>query len=464
MLAAGQFATILNAPPDSIGSRIIGDNTQLNLFKGAVLTDGIHNRTNTSVEINMAGGTVGADFSVNSGGVLNLSGGSVGIFFRARSGSEVNFFGGEFELNGQPYTASTAILERGTSDILTGTLADGSPFIFSAEAGDYLDRVTLIPTTLPPRIATPFIIDASTDPDTIPTGLRRGQSLTLREGGTLSSQFAVIDAALRIEGGSNGSIRNISRGIEINGSTVDIFGGAFLNTTLDAHANSTVNLSSDTFIEFIRLLSDSQLNMAAGIIETLAVHNGSSATISGGEVEGELSVDTGGLVRVTGGTIGDGAFLTSNATLILTDGQIGTDLTLRDGATVTVIGGKVGERLSVGESSTVNIAGGIIGQSFNAQPGSTINLVGQSFELDGQPLALEPGESTTVSLRDALITGTLADGSPFRFSLNAIRKSKQDYFSPNALLTVRLVPEPTTLTVVFLFGLYCTRRSNKTAH
>jgi len=81
-------------------------------------------------EVNISGGTVGRSFDAR-GGNVNISGGSVGYFFRANSSTEL--IGGEFRLNGAAFTGNSISLAEG--DIFTGTLADGSSFIFKRPFG-----------------------------------------------------------------------------------------------------------------------------------------------------------------------------------------------------------------------------------------------------------------------------------------------------------------------------------------
>ena len=69
--------------------------------------------------------------------------------------------------------------------LLTGTLADGTPFAFTSSEGDHLSSVKLLRSN-----------DLATGPPTIivstaaaPLGVRAGQTLTLQSGGTLPDNF-----------------------------------------------------------------------------------------------------------------------------------------------------------------------------------------------------------------------------------------------------------------------------------
>ena len=85
----------------------------------------------------------------------------------------------------------------------------------------------------------------------------------------------------------------------------------------------------------------------------------------------------------------------------------------------------------------MNISGGSVGGQFEARSGSKVNLFGTDFLIDGVALT-EPsvGEAFGLTDRGVLLSGVLADGSPFQFDVSS------RYFSPDATLTLTLVPEP----------------------
>ena len=158
------FDNVINIPADSdIGffSSIGGDGltTQLNLSSGGSIvgffeadsgsevnindgTVGDGFDANSGSEVNISGGSFGSSFSANSGSVVNICGGNFGFFVAFSgsvvsirggtlglfSGSDSELIGGEFQLNNQAFSGSTITI--GVGDIFTGTLADGSPFIF----------------------------------------------------------------------------------------------------------------------------------------------------------------------------------------------------------------------------------------------------------------------------------------------------------------------------------------------
>ena len=60
----------------------------------------------------------------------------MGGAFRATPGSIVKLFGGEFRLNGDAFTGQTITLAE--DDVVTGTLADGSSFIFASQELEFV--------------------------------------------------------------------------------------------------------------------------------------------------------------------------------------------------------------------------------------------------------------------------------------------------------------------------------------
>ncbi len=90
--------------------------------------------------INITGGDFGPEFETNSGSVVNISGGVFGEEVSFGSGSEVNLLGSDFRLDGSPVedilsSASATQISFGPESVLSGFLADGSPFSFEFPGG-----------------------------------------------------------------------------------------------------------------------------------------------------------------------------------------------------------------------------------------------------------------------------------------------------------------------------------------
>ena len=341
---------------------------------------------NSGSEVNISSGSLGAGFSANSGSEVNISGGSTGEFFNARPGSDVQLIGGEFQFNGTAFSGPTVSL--GAGDTLSGTLTDGSIFIFSNDTLDSISNVTLTQGELPTLDLSPMIVETA-DPVS-PFGLRAGQTMTLLDGGELGDGFQVVDATLNVEGGEIGSRS------EVIGSEVNISGGS-VGFDLIALLGSEVNISGGTVANRFEVFQGSVVNVSGGAVGLFfRAHAGSEVNISGGSVAEGFDARSGSVVNVSGGTFGR---------------------SLRE---------------------------------FNASPGSVVNLFGSSFVLDGVDLndSLADGQALTIVDRDVTLSGVFADGSPFSFDLTSVATFRTaDFFSPDATLTVTL-GEPVSTTVL----------------
>lgn len=104
---------------------------------------------------------------------------------------------------------------------------------------------------------------------------------------------------------------------------------------------------------------------------------------------------------------------------------------------VNISNGQVGR---VFTSGTVNISGGTLQGTFQAVSGSVVNVSGSEFSIDGTPLNnLQPGQPFTISDRDVVLSGILADGEPFSLDLvSEFPINGGSVFLPNATLNVTL--------------------------
>ncbi|MEM8866121.1 MAG: hypothetical protein AAGF31_11310 [Planctomycetota bacterium] len=353
--------------------------SDVNITAGSI---GFSMSTYPGSSVTISGGTIANGFDVRTDSVVRISGGMIGSDFTTASGSEVELAGGEFKLNGVAYVAPQVSLRFG--DVFTGTLADGSAFIFSWYSGDRLARVALTEATLPQRETLPRIV--ATDVSNEPAGVRENESLTVIPGGILGDNFAAVDATLNIDGGIVGN------GLETTRSIINISDGT-VGSGFYALPGSIINLSGGTIGEEFEAYASSEIN------------------VSGGMIEDSFTAFADSRVNISGGTIGDSFLLTS--------------------------GGEV------------QISGGVIGNAFAAFGGSVVGIAGKEFAIDGVGLNdLTPDDPFVVDDRDVTLSGLLADGTPFAFDLNRSFALDQDHFHPAALLTLTLVPEPATGTLV----------------
>lgn len=333
--------------------------------------------------INLQGGVV-ERFTALSGSTVNITGGALGFGFDLEAGTDAELFGGEFRLNGETFTGST--LTVGDDDLFTGTLADGSAFIFAGNRSDDIVGLELTQVALPTLDTTPQVIDTA-DHDR-PSGLRAGQTLTVREGGVLGDFFETVDGStLNLEGGRLGDDAAV-----VNG-TVNIRGGV-VGRAFNGGTGSVVNFSGGT----IGNQSEAQ--------------SGSTFNFSGGQIGSEFTAEAGSVVNINGGAFEE---------------------EFSAGGEVNITGGDFDEEFEAGSGSVVNISGGTFGNEVSFGSGSEVNLFGAGFLIDGVPanLFIQPAQNVTNAALDSVLSGVLADGTPFSFDF-----SGDDFLSSTARLTL----------------------------
>ena len=404
-------------------------------------------------EANITGGSVGNGVSVLSS-EMNISGGTIGAGLRGNDSSDIQLIGGDFELNGEPFSGSTISLNE--LDVFTGTLADGSPFIFSQigllPRSDRFTGAKLTLVELPPLDLSPMVV--STSSPSRPSGLRSGQTLTLRDGGQLANSFEAINATLNVEGGILGdsagafnSVVNITGGVvgagfnAYPGSAVSISGGE-VGRDFYAFPGSEVNISDGSVGTFFAAY-DSVVNITGGTVDQLSdALSGSVFNISGGAVSYHFDAWDGSVVNVTGGRIDHSFDVFSNAEVNISSGSIGSDFHIFGGV-VNISGGSIGSSSAAFDEAVVNISGGSIGDRFEARRGSDVELIGGEFKLNGDVFL---GDTISLDGND-VFSGTLADGSTFVFS-----ELSEDELS-NVTLTLAALPTlnlaPVTVSTAF---------------
>jgi PEP-CTERM motif len=485
--------TALSVTDGSVGSNFIAGSGTVVTITGGTL--GGATDANLGSTFNISGGTVGGNFRAKSGSSVSLSGGTVGRIFTARPGSSVNLIGGEFQLDGVPVAGlvspgDSTILNLPDGSVLTGTHPDGAVFIFSSLSNDSIDDGTLTLTLASIPATPPGVIDVPTDAS--PIGLRAGQTLNLDNGGTLSDNFAAVNATLNINGGNvgvgleitnstlsmtNGTVNNAFDAgpgslVNISGGTVGGSSSASFNSTVNitggslggafrANNGSTVNISGGTVGSIFNANSGSTVNISGGIVgDIFQANDGSIVNISGGSVGSIFTANSGSTINISDGVVADSFQARNGSTVNISGGQVGRVLVAHSGSTVDISGGSLADSLQALSGSNINITGGIIGEDFHAFSGSEINLTGLSFILDGIDLttSLILGDPLLITDRDVILEGLLSDGSPFSFDLNSTNSPIEDFFDTNATLTITLVPEPGTLSLIGIGALSILRR------
>ena len=313
-------------------------------------------------------------------GELNATGGVIGRRFR--SGSGTTLIGGEFYFNGSPYTQPTISFVEGEDAYFSGTLADGSPFVFSQAQRDELASVELVLTALPAIDTTPAVVDASSAP--APNGLRRGQSLTLGDGGRLATTTAVVGSTLVIDGGHVGD-------------WVDVY-------------QSEVQLRAGTIGSSFHLLDGSSLEVSGGSIDQAFVaYSGSTIDIAGGHIASWFLVRSGSTVAISGGSFGDGFRNELDSVVSLAGGEFELNGAAYTGSSIS---------LSVGDTFSGTFQDGspfifgrttdqrelLLNVQLNAAPLPVVDLnpIVVSQPSDSSPSGLRRGQTLTLDGEGAL--------------------------------------------------------------
>ena len=196
-----QSGSVVNISGGTVGSLFDAESGSVVNISGGTL--GTFTEAFSGSVVNISGGLIGDFFDAESGSVVNISGGTFGSTFDALPESDVELIGGNFELNGTAFSGPTISLTEGEGDVFSGTLTDGSTFIFSDAASDTLSNVTLTSEVLPAVDVSPIVV-ATANPVGLSGGLRSGQTLTIVSGGEVAGDFEMIDATLNVEGGQLG--------------------------------------------------------------------------------------------------------------------------------------------------------------------------------------------------------------------------------------------------------------------
>jgi hypothetical protein len=351
--------------------------------------------------INISGGTVASEFTANMGSVVNVTGGQIGTSFEAANGSVMNISGGGVQ-ELQVRSGATANISGGNIDTMfvisggqavvtggsfgdnfgvstTSSLAGvnfklngvpiagldtpGSEVNFSSPSGSLFTGIL--------TDGTPFAHEGSSfnnlklirtadlptptpnvnvPNDLAPGGVRSGQTLTLHDGGVLPKNFTAGEGStVNVLGGSVGD------NFEAYASIVNVEGGTF-SANFDALAQSEIHFNGGQLASTLRAFASSTVEVTEGSIFRLYGESGSQIELSGGVV-GELEARGGSQAVWNGGT--------ALSVEVSTNGQLG--------------------------------------------------IYGFDFRLDGVPIAGLGTEGSSLLYNipaNAILTGTLADGTP----------------------------------------------------
>ena len=400
----------VNVKGGSLKEFVAQSGTVVNLSAGALTGSVLAGST-----FNMSGGSSTWRLSVASGGSTNISGGTL-RHFEPQPYSYVTFSGNEFRKNGLPLDSSSFGVPLTTLlkplDVLTGVLADGTPFFYSfpnngTPAGQS-PYFTLIPTSLPTYSPGQIVVSSASSL----AGARSGQLLRVVSGGKLGVFFAGWGSEVVVE----------------EGSEVGFYFGAL---------GSRVTIHGGEIGSEFALFDESVATITGGEFSSdLLAERGSRATVTGGRFRGGLQSRRGSKTSISGGAFGYVASGRQGPTSI--DGD------------VAISGGTFyGPNFLVSGGGNVVMSGGAIEGDFMASAGSRVEFRGTDFRLDDVPIAgLLMGQPLVVPERGAYLSGRLKDGSPFRFFMDGSPVPEYERLihrvSPDAQIVVMLVPEPGT--------------------
>ena len=395
---------------------------------------------------NISGGDIGESFAAQSGSTVNISGGRFKKWFNARTGSQVSFLGGEFLLNGLAPTPD-ALVTLSSNDVVSGTLQDGSVFVFTPRLGDVLSGVAFKAATLPELNITPITVNSAN----APTGLRPQQTLNLVAGGVLADRFTAAGATLNIAGGQAGQfLRVVDSDIAVSGGAVgqslSVFGTSDVQITagtignsFSAHDRTTVRLTGGGIGTSFYASSQVAVSVAGGTIGSSFTLASGTMEMTGGSIAAGFQATSNSRVQISGGAVGLFTVRTGSRVELSGTGQLTGGLYLETGGVVAVSGGTVNGvvRVTAGE---LDISGGAITGLLQVGADGDVNFLGRSFNLNGLPLnALTLHEPFVIEDRNVVLSGVLADGAPFSFNLNSASSSNASYFDLLATVTVSLV-------------------------
>ncbi|TWU00414.1 hypothetical protein Pla108_13650 [Botrimarina colliarenosi] len=358
--------------------------------------------------------------------------------------------GAEFVVDGQPMSINQATPITVTRDI-AGVFPNGTPFAFSRSDGDGFRTsgvsFTLSPAAPPAPIAGVYFASLS------PTfrSVRAGQTLIIDAGGIVPGPLGIVGGGAVVQPGGV-----VNDDVEVSLGELIVEGG-LLNGTLKAFGGGVViyrggEHEKPIFDANARALAGGAVRVEGGVIDRIQAVEGDLA-ITGGQVDfasaeaGSVDLAGGALRRLDLRRRQTATSGIQGSKLVAAGGTIDS-LTIEHGSSAWIGSGVVGEAKLINGSggplvTTLTVAGGRIEGDVSMRQGSlrilggewiggivapsdpvflspaTIDLFGVKFSIDGQPVALNPGESLAVPFGEGLLTATLTDGEVFTLDLAA---------------------------------------------
>lgn len=395
-LAVGSMAELVVAG-GSVGRRLEAGDQSSVLVEGGMISDSFRALPGSTVRI--TNGVIDGGFNIDSGADVELSGGVIGDAFFLRDGAEIRLNGADFRVDGGAVGGLENLgdnvelaLEQG--QVLTGTLANGSPFAFSSIDSDDIDQGTFR-LTLASLALGPELIEVPGDPT--PYGVHDNQRLQLMEGGTLSENFVAGRGSLvEVDGGE------IGKNFEIFDATVHIHAG-HIGRNLDVFHGGVLNVEGGQIDEDVQAFTGSSVNIRGGELTSFEALAGSQVQMQGGVLSEELRVQ--------------------DAEVMISGGEIHGGIVMNGQSRVNMSGGRVAQFDSSSMSSEMSWAGGSIGQvDAKSMPTGGLRILGDEFVVNGTSVTTElPDIGSELSVHfnteeELQISGILSDGTPMVLS------------------------------------------------
>lgn len=421
--AAGAF---VNVSAGSVGDAFdMFHGSTLNVSGGMLGTNGLL----YAASLQMTGGAMGSSLEAKNNSTLHLAGGAIGDGLNLDATSELTIVGGDFRIDGVPIAGlnqpgDAAPFDLPSAMVLSGVLADGTPFAMTTQDFDALPAgaLTLQQATLPP--VGPANIDAAAD--NVGQGLRTGQTLAVGAGSQLPAHFNMAPGAtLNLSGGAVGqNLEAVGGGVNLNSGVI--------GPDFDAYQGTILNMTGGQLDQNAWFDNGSQFIQSGGVSSTIAARRASTVQITGGKAGG-VTAAQGSLVALLGGELQG---------LALTDSQS------------EVSGGLLTGKLSLSGASSLEWNGGRIGAIETVAGGAaaTVAIEGAAFYLDGVPVAglNLPGDQLQLQVpAGAVLSGVLADGTAIAFG-NQLRNNDR---LPGDQVTLRYsAPPPPAAAIIQVPG------------
>jgi hypothetical protein len=285
------------------------DGGRVNVSGGTV--DGFVHVSNQS-SMNISGGMVtggisliGGSLTVAGGNVNNidayydsqveLRGGRIGDRVYVSEEGRATLRGSDIRVDGVSLAEDESLGWYGTLDlpmgaVLSGVFADGTPFAFTSDEGDWF-----APGTLEINSSTYFIrprgITSILSPPMPPQGVRPGEELTLVAGQDGGTNFtAGWESTLTVNGGVIGD------NFEAVGAAVNLLAGSIGNE-MDALFGTEFNVLGGSVGYGLQAHRGSVVNMLGGSVADIVARSGSVVNITGGTLGRQLDdgFDYGGI-------------------------------------------------------------------------------------------------------------------------------------------------------------------------